>query len=299
MTQRWKLIAFVAFLLVDVLLVAYVFRQQSSEQSSGTATPATNDTDLAAPTSPPTGEMRAIAKGGNAVVRWRIGSCDGKGRPLLEISVDGGKTFDERAVPVLDDADAADSASRAQPVRTLLAVDVESADKLRVVAGDAECKPVLYTTENGGNSWNRQVSLDAWYVDAARETAVSPNGSSKTGCEISSLSSFSDTEATMMCSGGLTLSTIDGGAVWTQTGTLNREVLAAMFVSRRTGFAIAKDSECARTFATEDGGASWLPAGCVDDIEVAALAGTASWLVAMDATTVRVSTDQGETWIDP
>ena len=298
--QRWKLIAFAVFLIVDLLLVGYVIQQYRADQvPTASDGPKPSGGDVETLGGPATGDLRADAKGGNAVVRWRMGSCASPGRPLLEVSVNGGRSFEERAVPVLEASNDTDPGSRAKPVRTILAVEPESADKLRVVAGDEDCRAVLYTTENGGDSWNRQVSLDAWYVDATSEAVFSPTGTSKSGCTITSLSPISDTEAVMTCSGGLILSTIDAGEAWTQSGDLNRDVEAAVFVSRRTGFAIAKDTQCARTFMTTDGGVTWVPAGCVDNMEVAALTGTANWLVALDRTTVRVSTDQGKTWIDP
>lgn len=297
MAQHWKLSIFAALLIVDVLLVAYMLREHHADPEAHGSAATSSKSESAIE---PEGEVQAAAKGGNTVFRWWRGSCAGDGRPMLEISDDGGKTFKERSIPVLEEAAATEPGSRGKTVRTILAVDFESADELEIVAGDEKCKPHRYTTNDGGDSWDRQESFKGWFIDSGEDAVVTPKRSVDVGCEtIRSLSQFSDTEATVMCAGGRALTTVDEGATWATSGDLNRSVEGALFTGSRLGFAIGKDGECARSYSTEDRGETWQPAGCVEDIEVAVLSGAPSQLVAVGPENVRVSTDEGKTWEKP
>lgn len=300
MDRRWKLAAFALFLAVDVILVGFMFRQLNDDQKavvSKTPAPATAKSQAV---EDPTGAVGVTTKGaGDTVVRSRRGSCSGTGRPLLEISRDAGKTFQEVAVPVLEEADATEPGSRATSVRTILNVEVESTDELTIIAGDEECEPHRYSSDDGGQTWDRRKGFSVWFIDAAGSEIVSADGPLNPGCkQITSLSQLTDSEAKVACRGGAILSTANSGSTWTTVGNLEG-VKAAIFTGVRVGFAVADDGKCLRSYSTEDGGANWQAAGCVEEVDVQSLAGTASHLVVADEKNVRTSNDQGASWEAP
>ena len=301
MNQRWKFGAFAAFLVVDVVLVGFMIRELNDDQKDAVSkAPSTTTTTEAQKTEEPTGAVGVTTKGaGDTLIRSRRGSCSNTGRPLLEISRDGGQNFQEMAVPVLEEADATEPGSRPTSVRTVLHVELESADEFTIVAGDEKCKPHRYASEDGGQTWERKKGFEAWFVDAANSEIVSSNGVLNPGCkQITALSQLSDVGAKVACSGGAIRATADSGATWATLGNLEN-VKAAVFAGVRVGFAIAEGSKCLRSYSTEDGGASWQAAGCVEDVDVEDLAGTATHLVVADEKDVRISTDQGESWKKP
>ena len=300
MRKRWKLAVFVLFLVADLMLVAYMFREiRDDRRASGATEPVPTSTSSPTPQEEEaTGVVRLAARG-DIMVRSHAGSCRGSGRPLLELSRDGGKTFNEVAVPVLEEAEATDPESKATPIRTIVDVAVESPLELEIIAGDEKCKPRRHVTEDGGDSWERKKSFDAWFVDASGKDIVSPDGVLDAGCEVASLSQLSDAEAKVVCRGGAILETEDSGATWLAVGDLDKTVKAAIFTRSKVGFAIAGDGTCSRTFSTEDGGLTWQTQGCVKDVDIADLAGTVKRLVVADDKDVRVSTDEGKSWTAP
>lgn len=296
MRQVLKVGAFVAFLAVDVALIVFMIRHVDADSPdvSSRITPAPSSE----PTLEPTGEV-ALARGSGVLVRSRSGSCSDTGRPLMEKSRSG-KDFDEIALPLLEKADDSEPGSKAVTVRTVLRVEAKSADELSVIAGDKDCKPTRFTSEDGGTSWERQKELDSWFVDAAGEGVVSPSTSTRLGCDVESLWPFSDLEANVVCSAGTILATADGGASWATRGQLD-DLVTGTFTSPRQGFAFSRSSDCVRAYSTNDGGVTWQPQGCLGDpkMKLSALTGNLSELVASDSSRVRVSTDRGKSWKAP
>lgn len=299
MTYSAKPVIFAVLVVVDIVLIGLMFQKYNDDANLATS----SSSPLAKPVETssqeaekPTGAAKLWSGEDGSLVRSRMGNCSATGRPLLEASYDGGANFSEIAVPILSNADANESPSKAESVRTILRVDVEP-DGVTVVTGDASCDPQQYTSTDGGGSWTRNQQIDGWYVDAALTGVVSPAGPSEPGCAVTVLEAFSDSDAKVMCAGGTTRTTTDGGDTWLPLGRLGG-VKAATFADPQTGYAIADDTECTRAFASTDGGATWTAAGCTDGGHSALVIGSQG-LIATDGRNVQVSTDRGVTWEKP
>ena len=122
MAHRLKVAGIVVFLLVDVVLVVYLMGQMRADRYQGGGV----DLDqLSTSPSPeqadPVGSVSLI-QGKGALMRVTAGSCSKEGRPQLEVSTDGGESFDEMAVPVL----AGSEELRPPTVRTIMTATAKS-----------------------------------------------------------------------------------------------------------------------------------------------------------------------------
>ena len=75
----------------------------------------------------------------------------------------------------------------------------------------------------------------------------------------------------------------------------------AVFTSPLKGFAEVSEPACdSRIQATFDGGATWVPKGCIlSDQLLPGFGGTGKRLVAGGPSGTRISTDDGKTWKPP
>ena len=296
MAHRLKVAGIVVFLLVDVVLVVYLMGQMRADRYQGGGV----DLDqLSTSPSPeqadPVGSVSLI-QGKGALMRVTAGSCSKEGRPQLEVSTDGGESFDEMAVPVL----AGSEELRPPTVRTIMTATAKSPEELSVVAGDDDCKPAQYDTSDGGASWEKADKVGIWYLSDAGDEVLTPDGAVDPGCDANSLSYLGDGDARVTCEGSFIRATADGGKTWTVLGSLDG-VRAAVFPDPRLGFAVAPSGECSSaSFSSSDGGLTWQEQACIEEKDkFGVLTGNGGRLVTGDADTVLVSEDRGEKWSKP
>lgn len=300
MIQRLKITFFVAFLLLDLVLVGLLVQHLRANSVDASDEPASSLSTSATPEAKVTGAVGLVIDGKSGVIaRSMRGSCSGTGQPKLELSVDDGKTFEEIALPLLEEPDPTQPASAIKAVRMILDVTVRSADRMVVVAGDDKCDPRAYETDDGGETWKKKDEVSSWYVDAAGDGVVSTSGTTEPGCDVIALTRFSAASANVMCSGGRIRSSNDGGTTWVPQGIFEEVVQAATFVDQSQAYAVASRDNCARSFSSTDAGITWESGGCVGLYRVTALANDGSTLVATDGGDLRRSTDGGEKWKKP
>ena len=282
-----RIVTLAVVLVIDAVLLLGVVRKEPPSDlgfdvGSNPSAPATSAI------SQPTGRVGLTLSGGNIVLRTMKGSCTGTGRPVLTISRDFGGSFNEVALPTIDDL----------VVSTLLWVKSASATELAIIATGADCKAQAFATSDGGAEWNKVLRpADSWYVGPDGRTIVSPERSTDPGCAVASLSTTSAINARVLCSDGRVNGTNDAGTTWVTLGKL-ADARAATFFGLRGGFAVAPAAGCAsQVYSTGDAGGNWSPLGCIDEkATVALLSGKAARLVASDEKVVWISTDGGAKW---
>lgn len=237
----------------------------------------------------------ALADDGAVFQLWR-GSCSSAGSARLDVSTDGGATFDEAALPVEAEADG-DAVSI---LRTVLAVQAESAEELTVVGNDADCEARAYETTDGGQEWSEQDSFDGWFVAASPREVRGPQGTSMPGCDSLRVDPLSEDNAKVLCADGVVRGTNDAGGEWAFLGSLPGAVDIA-FADIGSGLALVSGQECAtRALATGDAGGQWEPVGCVSESEPPrSLAVRGETVYALVGSELRVSPDGGATWSTP
>jgi hypothetical protein len=272
-----------AMVAADVVLVVLAVRHTRSVTpalSDVVATPgptaSESPTRETEPGSTPTGSPVATSRAGpdpdaprvlvdigadNAVARAATGIC-GRGGATIELSRDGGATFERARVP-----DAA-------VVLRIASVDVDTA---WAIAADRECATLTtFTTSDGGGTWTRaDGSYGSWHrLPGRRRSGIhAPTGDVDVPCPrgqaVHGYSTLSTRQAYVLCGGEgapVVLRTLDGGAAWSERG----EVTGALdldFVSASDGLAaVMGDRSCAgiAVHASTDAGASWKPRACVE-----------------------------------
>lgn len=304
MKRTTAVTALVAFLVIDAVLVVVLFQRTGdarvevgADQPVAASTPAvpdatdaaTSDPEAAGPTS-----LEAIDDG--LLARISRGRCAAESRPLVEISADQGATFDEIALPLLDETDST-------TIRSVLQLRASSVTNMTMVASDEQCEERQFSTTDGGASWTESDSLTppssarGWYVDASGTGVVSPVVGSEPGCDVVALGAVSDRNAKVACADGSIRGTDDNGTEWVLLGTLDG-VGAMNFTALSDGYAIAPSEDCeAAAFSTASTGLEWQAVGCVaDEGTVQGLVGTDGQLFALVDGDVLLSTDQGQTW---
>lgn len=300
MSQKLKGAFVVLFIVADVVLVVFLFRQMRSDRYQASDEPVIAQSTRSSPiTGGPTGAISLAYSASGTLMRVTRGSCTATGRPFLELSADVGKNFKEIALPLLDQGDNTKFGSRPTTVKTILQVTASSATKFTVIASDEQCVSHRYSTNDAGANWTEQKKFQTWFVNASGDEVVSPGGASQPGCQIVSLSPISDRNAKVACENGSILGTDDHGDTWVTLGNLNN-LSAATFDDLRNGYAVAEYTDCkARAYVTNDAGLNWKAAGCVGKNAVQSLVGNAGRLVALVGDRVKISTDGGKTWEVP
>ncbi|MGJ9421477.1 hypothetical protein [Aeromicrobium sp. CF3.5] len=302
MKRTIAVMALVVFLVIDAVLLVVLFQQmgdarvsQNGDQPVSASTPTASDTpdpEAAGPAA-----LEQIDDG--LLARISRGRCTGQSAPLLEVSADQGATFNEVALPLLDDTENL-------AIRSVLQVRASSATDLTLVGSNQQCEERQFSTDDGGASWTESDSLSppstarGWYVDASGTGVVSPTGGSDLGCDVVALGAVSDRNAKVACADGTIRGTDSNGDEWVLLGTLDG-VSAMTFTALSDGYAIAPSDDCeAAAFVTASTGLEWESVGCVaDQGSVQGLVGTEGRLSALIDGDVLVSTDQGQTWDSP
>lgn len=229
---------------------------------------------------------------GDAVGRAISGTC-GEGGAKVQLSLDGGKSFNVSSVPSAE---------------VVLRLAVTDADNTTLVAADADCEEVAtWYTENGGGSWEYVPGpTDVWHKLAKPAAAVhAPDGDEPEvpcdGSAVVTVSTLGTDVAYVLCADGLVASTFDGGESWTEQGTV--EGAAGLdFITAETGLAVVAGHESCEGIAvlrSTDTGQSWEPHGCIETDAISELAdisttGDRAYVSAGEA--IWYSEDGGATW---
>jgi hypothetical protein len=212
------------------------------------------------------------------------GKCNTDDAGKLVISTDGGSSTSAVKTDLAE----------------ILAVDVVTRSELHVVGTDASCNIRKITSSDGGDTWSTDTSDALWYPSPTDpETVISPNGPSKTGCTVTSLSQIGNDFARVSCSDGSIRGTGNGGDKWLKLGRLDN-VRVANFSTFNAGYALAVYQGCAaREFTTRDGGRSWAPGGCITGEKAQAIASNDTGLVAVVDGGFYASDNSGLKWTQP
>ena len=233
MQNKVATIGLVAFLAVDVALVALALRPThpdgsgaaattpvtsvttpvattSTKTPSATATSATTPAD-AAPSGPAPAPVTVLVGALDATTAWRAttGSCD-KGGSALSVTSDGGKTWDKTKAPA----------------RSLIRVQPLSADRVFAIGAGSSCELKQYASNDLGASWAAGTAVSGgWARQLDKPTDVlTPQDERAQPCSASTdvidLSRTSADQAQVLCADGAVMVTDDGGKTWAADGTV-------------------------------------------------------------------------------
>jgi photosystem II stability/assembly factor-like uncharacterized protein len=231
MNKRLATVGLGAFLLADIVLVALALRPPPvntlTAGPTGTAvsvvspTPEPTDepTDESTPeptsapptTTAPSGPVpvQRMVVGLDARRAWRAsaGTCDG-GKSLLQVTTDGGRTWDDATSP-------SKAIARIQPL---------AGGSGFVYAAGADCALQEWTTKDDGKTWagpkrivggwTRQIAEPTQLTTPAKD-AMQPCGDAP----VIDLSRTSAEQAEALCADGNVVVTNDGGASWDDSGS--------------------------------------------------------------------------------
>jgi photosystem II stability/assembly factor-like uncharacterized protein len=298
-SQRVQAAAVVLFVLT-ITGVVVVLLERADREAPAAPSPSAQPGDVPGSDEGPVGRLVLAAGTGDLVVRYRSGSCKSPGGPKLELSKNQGRTFRDLRVPQVGEGTGVGVSSPA--IQAIVATTATSATQVTVTGADEKCDVAHYVTDDGGQTWTQEKrAVEEWYIDPLNDEVVSPTGPTDPQCKkVGVLAPVSATAAKVFCAGGAIRSTNDGGAVWTKVGQLE-DVAGAVFTSPLIGYAEVSEPSCdSRIQATADGGATWVPKGCIlSDQLLPGFAGTKARLVAGGPRGTRISTDDGATWEPP
>ncbi len=211
------------------------------------------------------------------------GQCDGDASAKLVVSGNGG----------------ASTSNADTGLKEILAVRAVSRSELRVVGAGADCVVKRLTSSDGGDTWNTDLEDDIWYPSLDNDQSiVSPRGTSKAGCTVTSLSQVTDDFARVTCSDGTIRGTGDGKK-WLKLGRLDN-VRVASFTTFNAGYALAVYQGCAaQEFTTRDGGRTWAPGGCISGEPAQAIGANDTGLLAIVKSQLYASDNGGKRWAQP
>jgi hypothetical protein len=281
-----------AFVLLDVVLVVGVMQHVNrtppasadlpkvSAKPTKTAKPAGDQTTYKF--NPARSSVISLANDQTLMYATR-GQCDGDASAKLTVSGNGG----------------ASTSTADTGLKEILAVRAVSRSQLRVVGADSTCAVKRLVSSDGGDTWITDLDDDIWYPSPDNDQAiVSPRGTSKAGCTVTSLSQVSDDFARVSCSDGTIRGTGDGRK-WLKLGRLDN-VRVASFTTFNAGYALAVYQGCAaQEFTTRDGGRTWAPGGCISGEPAQAIGSNDTGLVAIVKSQLYASDNGGKTWDQP
>ena len=200
MPKPLTVVALAAFVVVDVLLVAGVYRHVNQDPPAAAAGPSqtepprTND-QVAFDFDPTDAGLLDVANDGTFVFAVR-GDCEDKGGRLW----------------VADDNGASPEVSKVG-LTSIQAVRASTDGRMSVVGSDQDCNIIQRSSEDGGKTWVTDFQTTLWTIDPKDpKTIVSPSeGASEPGCTVSSLSQVDDDFARVTCIDGLVKGTGNGG----------------------------------------------------------------------------------------
>jgi hypothetical protein len=295
--MRGRLIVALIVLLVvlDVVLVTLAVRRGHAGPVVA-AHRATNSTPTSTPTSTPArsatphaaaGRM-LVSGAGDVVLRATGGSCKTGQPPVMELSSDSGATF----------APTAEGLGVAQVLR----VAVDSASNVWFVGADDQCATSIWRLDPAGSDWYQSAgTAGAWHVlpTPGVHRVHAPTGRVAVNCAVTGLAPVDTQTARVLCASGVVRGTSDGGVTWTNLGRLRSAQLIA-YDSATSGAAIGSAPTCGmRVLITDDGGATWTPATCLQGADAQALAFHAGHLIAIVDDSILISSDGGHTWSAP
>ena len=229
MQNKLATIGLVGFLAVDVALVALALRPSHPvEADAGASTPAVVSTtpasaqttsDSASPTTSTTSGAAALQPAPvmrlvgalDATTAWRgtTGSCD-KGGATLQVTTDGGKTWDKAKSP-------ARAVVRVQPLAT---------DRAFAIGAGSNCDLKQYASSDAGSSWQAGTAVSGgWARQLDKATDVlTPKDERAQPCggstDVIDLSRTSAEQAQVLCADGAVKVTNDGGSTWSDAGAV-------------------------------------------------------------------------------
>lgn len=230
MNKRLATVGLGAFLLADIVLVALALRPPpvNTLTSGPTATAVSVASSTSEPTDEPTDEstpeptsappttaapsgpvpVQRMVVGLDARRAWRAsaGTCGG-GESLLQVTSDGGRTWDDATSP-------SKAIARIQPL---------AGGTGFLYAAGADCALQEWTTKDDGKTWagpkrivggwTRQIAEPTQLTTPAKD-AVQPCGD----VPVIDLSRTSAEQAEALCAEGNVVVTNDGGATWSDSG---------------------------------------------------------------------------------
>jgi hypothetical protein len=229
MQNKVATIGLVAFLAVDVALVALAMRSGhptretaasapvtsvATSAASATSTPgatATSGATSEAPTGPAPAPVTELVSALDATTAWRAtsGSCE-QGGSALSVTTDGGKTWEKTKSP-------ARAVTRVQPL---------AAERVFAIGAGAGCDLRQYASNNLGSSWLAGTAVSGGWarqLDKAtdvltpRDERAQPCGAST---DVIDLSRTSADQAQVLCADGAVMLTDDGGQTWSDDGAV-------------------------------------------------------------------------------
>lgn len=287
-----RAVVVLAVVLDAILIVGVIQHVNRTPPASGisavatkpTATAGVSDTKQTKDTfKAPTSAMMALANDQTLLYAVR-GKCGTDQAPKLTISTDGGSS----------------TSTLASGLKEILAVDVVTRSDLHIVGTDTSCVVQKLASTDGGDTWTPDTTNNLWYP-AAKDptTVVSPKGSSKPGCTVTSLSQIGKDFARVSCADGSIRGTGNGGDKWFKLGRLDN-VRVANFATFNAGYALAVFQGCAaKEFTTRDGGRTWAPGGCITGEPAQAIASNDTGLVAVVNNSFYASDNSGIKWTAP
>jgi photosystem II stability/assembly factor-like uncharacterized protein len=285
--------ALVAFAIADVALVIGVMRHVNRTPPTDglpavvakpSASPSTGADKQPDYTFRPAKASSVSMSNDHTLLYATRGQCDGDSSAKLMLSTNGG----------------ASTSTPDTGLKEIVAVSAVSRSELHVVGADGDCALQRLVSTDGGDSWTPDTSTDVWYpaLDDPKQV-VSPDGSSKPGCTVTSLSQIGNDFARVSCADGTIRGTGNGGDKWLRLGRLDN-VRVASFTTFNAGYALAVYQGCAaQEFTTRDSGRTWAPGGCISGEPAQAIGANDTGLVALVDSQLYASDNGGKSWSQP
>lgn len=257
------MVGIVAFVVVDVLLVALAVRNVRDRNTPVGASATSpqgypgrgSDPDGASETGGVPAEAVLLDAGfGGSLLRATRGSCGGA-QPRVGVSTDGGRTFQ----PV------------ESPVAEVLRVEIDSAADLWLVGLDESCVPAFYRSGDAGQGWEESAGTEgAWHLLPGDAQALhAPEGRVAIGCRPQMLSSVDLDVAYVGCANDTLRLTRDGGGTWRLVGRVPG-LVATAFRGPVMGVAVSVTPRCpAKLWSTTNAGRTWSADQCLPGEEPA------------------------------
>lgn len=253
-------------------------RSPTSTQPSEPSTPA--ETSL--PAVERSSGLLSIGTDGT-ILRASAGNCRSDNTGKVEVSTDGGATFET----VFAD------------VPQVLRVVAVSRSDVWFVGTDESCAPSVERSGDTGVSWiHSQGTAGAYHLSASEDPSVmhGPDGTVEVGCPVVGVAPLDVDVAFVGCEEGTIRRTVDRGQKWRPRGQVNG-LVSLTFRTAETGFALATRSGCAAAvWRTDNAGQTWRFARCLDGDAPKAIASNADRVVVEVAAGILVSDDDGLTW---
>jgi photosystem II stability/assembly factor-like uncharacterized protein len=251
------MVGIVAFVVVDVLLVAMAVRNvrdrpapigASSSSPQGAAGRGSDADGAAAADGAPAETVLLDAAVGGALLRATRGDCGGP-QPRVGISTDGGRSF--RSVE--------------SPAGEVLRVEIDSVADVWLVGLDQACAPTFYRSSDAGESWEESPgTAGAWHLLPADAQALhAPDGEVAIGCRPQTLTAVDSEVAYAGCADDTLRLTRDGGSTWRPAGRVPG-LVATAFRGPVAGVAVGATPRCpARLWSTTNAGSAWAADQCL------------------------------------